>query len=323
MSNKTIKDFWENGQLKEERYYENDELKVVKTWYQSGKLQSETNYGGLNNDVYIEPPVSGLKSLVASVSGLQQSRKYNIEIKKPRNHQKNLQEGLERTWYENGQPKTERNYAIVLRDTYRRDIDMNEIKEKREVRHGLSREWYRNGQIAIEETNKWDTIDGISRYWDKNGKIWMENDYSKFWTEGSVSRQFDRFGNLIQEEVNGKNGKKSYQKCWNKNGEQRPCPNLMDPGYPDDLSKYLNDDSNFDKYRAKNISINESDFSKIQTGMKVKHARFGEGKVLTISGEGAGKEVEVFFSGGFVGDYELKKGLKKLLLKYAKLEILS
>jgi DNA helicase-2/ATP-dependent DNA helicase PcrA len=65
--------------------------------------------------------------------------------------------------------------------------------------------------------------------------------------------------------------------------------------------------------RAKDVSINESDLSKIQTGMKVKHARFGEGKVLTISGEGADKKAGVFFSG---------IGLKQLLLKFAKLEIL-
>ena len=66
--------------------------------------------------------------------------------------------------------------------------------------------------------------------------------------------------------------------------------------------------------RAKDVSINESDLSKIQTGMKVKHARFGEGKVLTISGDGADKKAGVFFSG---------IGLKQLLLKFAKLEILQ
>jgi len=66
--------------------------------------------------------------------------------------------------------------------------------------------------------------------------------------------------------------------------------------------------------RATNISINASDLSKIQAGMKVKHARFGEGKVLTISGNGADKKAGVFFSG---------IGLKQLLLKFAKLELLK
>ena len=66
--------------------------------------------------------------------------------------------------------------------------------------------------------------------------------------------------------------------------------------------------------RTKDVSINASDLSEIQAGMKVKHARFGEGKVLTISGEGSDKKAGVFFSG---------IGLKQLLLKFAKLELLK
>jgi len=66
--------------------------------------------------------------------------------------------------------------------------------------------------------------------------------------------------------------------------------------------------------RAKNISINESDLSKIQNGMQVKHSRFGEGKVLSISGEGSNKKATVFFKG---------IGQKELLLKFAKLEIIN
>ena len=66
--------------------------------------------------------------------------------------------------------------------------------------------------------------------------------------------------------------------------------------------------------RAKNISINESDLSKIQNGMQVKHSRFGEGKVLSISGEGSNKKATVFFTG---------IGQKELLLKFAKLEIIN
>jgi len=64
--------------------------------------------------------------------------------------------------------------------------------------------------------------------------------------------------------------------------------------------------------RAKNISINESDLSKIQNGMQVKHSRFGEGKVLSISGEGSNRKATVFFNG---------VGQKDLLLKFAKLEL--
>ena len=48
--------------------------------------------------------------------------------------------------------------------------------------------------------------------------------------------------------------------------------------------------------------------------MQVKHSRFGEGKVLSISGEGNNKKATIFFNG---------IGQKQLLLKFAKLEILT
>ena len=65
--------------------------------------------------------------------------------------------------------------------------------------------------------------------------------------------------------------------------------------------------------RVKNITIHASDLSDIQSGMQVKHARFGEGKVLSISGDGANKKAIVFFNG---------IGQKQLLLRFAKLELI-
>jgi DNA helicase-2/ATP-dependent DNA helicase PcrA len=65
--------------------------------------------------------------------------------------------------------------------------------------------------------------------------------------------------------------------------------------------------------RAKEFSINESDLSEIQAGMKVKHNRFGEGKVLAISDDGANKKATIFFN---------HIGQKQLLLRFAKLELI-
>ena len=47
-------------------------------------------------------------------------------------------------------------------------------------------------------------------------------------------------------------------------------------------------------------------------GQKVKHSRFGIGKILRIEGEDANKKATIFFNG---------IGQKTLLLKFAKLEI--
>ena len=66
--------------------------------------------------------------------------------------------------------------------------------------------------------------------------------------------------------------------------------------------------------KTQNININESDLTKITNGMQVKHSLFGTGKVLNITGEGSNKKATVFFNG---------IGQKKLLLKFARLEILK
>jgi len=60
-------------------------------------------------------------------------------------------------------------------------------------------------------------------------------------------------------------------------------------------------------------NIKHSDTSNIQNGMKVKHSKFGAGKVLEISGEDVNRKATIFFDG---------IGQKQLLLRFAKLEIL-
>jgi DNA helicase-2/ATP-dependent DNA helicase PcrA len=70
----------------------------------------------------------------------------------------------------------------------------------------------------------------------------------------------------------------------------------------------------------KNISSSDvknftgDDTSDIQVGMEVEHQRFGVGKVLFLEGNGADRKALIFFQGA---------GQKQLLLKFAKLKILS
>ncbi len=56
------------------------------------------------------------------------------------------------------------------------------------------------------------------------------------------------------------------------------------------------------------------DPSEIQSGMLVKHARFGEGKILQIEGDKTNRKAVVFFK---------SSGQKQLLLKFARLKILK
>ena len=56
------------------------------------------------------------------------------------------------------------------------------------------------------------------------------------------------------------------------------------------------------------------DANTLQTGMEVLHEKFGEGKVVSIDGSGANKIASIFFSA---------YGVKKIMLKFAKVKILS
>ena len=71
--------------------------------------------------------------------------------------------------------------------------------------------------------------------------------------------------------------------------------------------------------RLKPVSSNASSGapvsdSKLNVGNIVMHERFGKGQVLNIEGAGADKKAEIKFEVG---------GIKKLLLRFAKLDILS
>ena len=61
-------------------------------------------------------------------------------------------------------------------------------------------------------------------------------------------------------------------------------------------------------------NFKSSDPSKIQTGMEVEHIRFGKGKVINLEGNPPNSKATVFFH---------SHGQKQLLLKFAKLKIIS
>ena len=71
--------------------------------------------------------------------------------------------------------------------------------------------------------------------------------------------------------------------------------------------------SNFVKIKSSSIKSNLFD-SKLVVGNIVMHERFGKGIVISIEGKGGDKKAEIKFE---------KNGLKKLLLKFSKLKIIS
>lgn len=64
--------------------------------------------------------------------------------------------------------------------------------------------------------------------------------------------------------------------------------------------------SNSNNVKSENISLKE--------GQIIMHERFGKGKILNLEGVGADKKAEIRFDTG---------GIKKLLLRFAKLNIIE
>ena len=71
--------------------------------------------------------------------------------------------------------------------------------------------------------------------------------------------------------------------------------------------------SNFIKIKSSSVKSNLFD-SKLVVGNIVMHKRFGKGRVISIEGSGGDKKAEIKFE---------KNGIKKLLLRFSKLEIIS
>ena len=71
--------------------------------------------------------------------------------------------------------------------------------------------------------------------------------------------------------------------------------------------------SNFVKIKSSSVKTNLFD-SKLLVGNIVMHERFGKGRVISIEGNGGDRKAEIKFE---------KNGVKKLLLRFSKLEIIS
>jgi len=68
------------------------------------------------------------------------------------------------------------------------------------------------------------------------------------------------------------------------------------------------------KLKPQNSNANPKELLTIEKGQEVKHGRFGNGKVLSLTGSGQDKKAEILFE---------NVGLKNLLLRFAKLEVLK
>ena len=118
-----------------------------------------------------------------------------------------------------------------------------------------------------------------------------------------ISELDDNYLHKIESELSEKdiNTHKIYSKTKYLRQEKSPINQNYIP--PKNYTK-INNSKNIPTYNI----------SKITNGLKVKHSRFGNGKVISVSGDGSNKKATVFFNG---------VGQKNLLLKFARLEIID
>ena len=108
------------------------------------------------------------------------------------------QDGLRRSWHENGQLMREGNFKDGLQRSWYENGQMSgQRKYKDGKRDGLQRSWYENGQLEGEDYYKNGKQDGLERWWYENGQLWYEANYKD--------------GELISE------------KCWDEDGNEIEC----------------------------------------------------------------------------------------------------
>ncbi|MBT7896776.1 MAG: ATP-binding domain-containing protein, partial [Flavobacteriales bacterium] len=139
-------------------------------------------------------------------------------------------------------------------------------------------------------------------------RLFLSHTSNRFKWGQYIDCEPSRFLNELNEELThktevfAKKEKKIYQKKYYTNNKETKTKVTITPP------------KGFKKASLISHKINASDTSKIQNGMRVKHSKFGKGKILEISGENINKKATIFFE---------NIGQKQLLLRFAKLEILK
>jgi DNA helicase-2/ATP-dependent DNA helicase PcrA len=118
-----------------------------------------------------------------------------------------------------------------------------------------------------------------------------------------------RYKPMIDSDIFGDIDKSKLRLAKPANGTP-PSPPTLEGGVKSDINiRKLRPVSNTNSSGSANLFDN-----KLVTGNLVMHERFGKGEVLNLEGSGADKKAEIKFEVG---------GIKKLLLRFAKLDVIG
>lgn len=120
----------------------------------------------------------------------------NGQIASEDNYVNGEKHGVQTSWYENGQIKSVYNYVNGEKHENCKEWhehgkirrDQNYINGKR---NGTSKEWYENEQIEVDYNYVNDKLHGICKEWYKNGQIRIDSNYKNGEKHGKNKAWFD------------------------------------------------------------------------------------------------------------------------------------
>lgn len=170
--NGLYKEWDNNGKLRLEANYKNDELhghyikyedeKVSKDiWYSNGKIDGKYKSYWDNGNPYVEIEYEDGK-----MNGKFTAYYPDGSIKKEGYNKEDKKVGIWKSYYENGQIRVEENYI-------------------KGVQEGRYRKWYDNGQLEAEGTYERNYLEGTFTTYYKNGKLKSKGELKKFLEDGT------------------------------------------------------------------------------------------------------------------------------------------
>ena len=187
------RDYYENGQLKLERNYEDGKLHgISKEYFENGQLkfihnQKNGEYHGLLKGYYIDGKL-----------------KYEF------NYKNDKKDGLCKDYYETGQLKFECNYKEgKLHGLCKRFYETGQLEHEDNYKegkpHGLCKGYYENGQLKLENNYKEDKRNGLCKKYYEDGQLRFEGNFKEDKFDG-LCKEYYETGQLDLE-YNYKEGK--------------------------------------------------------------------------------------------------------------------
>lgn len=159
---------------------------ICKTWFESGKVQSEERYNNGVLELSEEHYENGLLSTKYSMRNNRRHGEHlewypDGKIKIRLYYNNGFLDGLTQSWYPNG--------ILKAQAVYRMD-----------KLHGSAKSWHDNGILDLVVNYEMNSRQGLSRQWHDNGKIKVEASYRNGVLNG-IRKQYDRDGKLESESV--------------------------------------------------------------------------------------------------------------------------